>query len=151
MKKKLEDMVSSNAYNEIIKKAKIFFGEEGFEYFKDALIKSLEEGSGKLREQILGEWLDTNCTRVCSICEKIMEEGWYLNTDGYACSDECAAKEEGITMEDFKKWRIYKDDIQMYLEETISPKRLEDLTQEECDEIIDEYCQDCDYYYTEWY
>ena len=89
--------------------------------------------------------------RVCTQCGAIMEEGWYLNDAGYACSDECAAKSEGITMEEFEKWRIYKDDIISYLEDEGEGRKIEDLTKEECDEIIDEIPDDLDYYYTEWY
>ena len=80
-----------------------------------------------------------------------MEEGWYLDCMGYACSDECAAAIEGITMEQFEKWRIYKDDIIEYLKYEGNGRKIEELTKEECDDIIDEYCVDLDYYYTEWY
>ena len=54
-------------------------------------------------------------------------------------------------MEDFKKWRIYKDDIVGYLVDEGKGRKIKDLTLEECDAIIDEYCADCDYYWTEWY
>ena len=150
-KKTLESMISAHAYEEIVSKVKEQVGEESFDYIFPAVKKALEEGDGNIREEILIDWLDCDSMRVCTQCGDIMEEGWYLNANGYACSDECAAKSEGITMEQFEKWRIYKDDIVTYLEDEGEGRKIEDLTKEECDEIIDEYCNDCDYYYTQWY
>lgn len=150
-KKTLESMVSKQAYDEIVSKVKEYVGEESFDYIFPAVKKALEEGSGRVREEILISWLDCDSMRVCTYCGEIMQEGWYLGCHGYACSDECAAESEGITMEEFKKYRIYKDDILEYLKEEGDGRKIEDLTKEECDEIIDEYCSDCDYYYTEWY
>lgn len=147
----LESMVSERAYNEIVTKVKEQIGEESFEYIFPAIKKALEEGSRKVREEILIHWLDCDSVRICTYCGKIMQKGWYLDCNGYACSDECAAESEGITMEEFEKWRIYKDDIVSYLEDEGEGRKIEDLTKEECDEIIDECCNDCDYYYTEWY
>lgn len=148
---KLESMISKHAYNEIVEKLKKQLGEDAFEYLFPAVKKALEEGSGDCREQILISWLNVDSMRVCTQCGAIMEEGWYLNCNGYACSDECAAKSEGITMEEFRKWRIYKDDIVSYLEDEDEGRKIEDLTKEECDEIIDEIADDLDYYYTSWY
>lgn len=150
-KETLESMVSKHAYDEIVSKVKEQVGEESFDYIFPAVKKALEEGSGKVREEILINWLNVDSMRVCTYCGKIMEEGWYLNCNGYACSDECAAESEGITMEQFEKWRIYKDDIVAYLEDEGEGRKIEDLTKEECDEIIDEVADDLDYYYTEWY
>ena len=150
-KKTLESMISEHAYEEIVEKVKEQVGEAAFEYIFPAVKKALEEGSGVAREEILINWLDVSSMRVCTQCGAIMEEGWYLNDAGYACSDECAAKSEGITMEEFEKWRIYKDDIVSYLEDEGQGRKIEDLTKEECDEIIDELSDDLDYYYTEWY
>ena len=150
-KETLESMISAHAYDEIVAKVKEQVGEESFDYIFPAVKKALEEGSGKVREEILINWLNVDSMRVCTYCGKIMEEGWYLNCNGYACSDECAAESEGITMEQFKKWRIYKDDIVSYLEDEGEGRKIEDLTKEECDEIIDELSDDLDYYYTEWY
>lgn len=150
-KETLESMISAHAYDEIVAKVKEQVGEESFDYIFPAVKKALEEGSGKVREEILINWLNVDSMRVCTYCGKIMEEGWYLNCNGYACSDECAAESEGITMEQFEKWRIYKDDIVAYLEDEGEGRKIEDLTKEECDEIIDEVADDLDYYYTEWY
>lgn len=150
-KKTLESMISAHAYEEIVEKVKKQVGEAAFEYIFPAVKKALEEGGRATREGILISWLDVSSMRVCTQCGAIMEEGWYLNDAGYACSDECAAKSEGITMEEFEKWRIYKDDIISYLEDEGEGRKIEDLTKEECDEIIDEIPDDLDYYYTEWY
>ena len=150
-KKKLESMISKHAYDEIVEKLKKQVGENAFEYIFPAVKKALEEGSGAVREEILISWLSVDSMRVCTQCGEIMEEGWYLNLAGYACSDECAAKSEGITMEEFEKWRIYKDDIVSYLEDEDEGRKIEDLTKAECDEIIEEIADDLDYYYTEWY
>ena len=150
-KQKLETMISAHAYDEIVAKVKEQIGEESFDYIFPGIKKALEEGSGAIREEILIKWLNCDSMRVCTYCGKIMEEGWYLNCRGYACSDECAAESEGITMEEFEKWRIYKDDIVSYLEDEGEGRKIEDLTKAECDEIIDEIADDLDYYYTEWY
>lgn len=150
-KETLESMVSKHAYDEIVSKVKKQVGEDCFGYIFPGIKKALEEGSGKVREEILIDWLNVDSMRVCSCCGKIMENGWYLNCHGYACSDECAAESEGITMEEFEKWRIYKDDIVSYLEDEGEGRKIEDLTKEECDEIIDRISDDLDYYYTEWY
>ena len=150
-KQTLEEMVSKHAYDEIVAKVKEQVGEESFGYIFPGIKKALEEGSGKVREKILISWLSVDSMRVCTQCGAIMQKGWYLDCAGYACSDECAAKSEGITMEEFEKWRIYKDDIVSYLEDEGKGRKIEDLTKEECDEIIEANCQDRDYYYTEWY
>ena len=148
---KLETMLSKHAYNELVDKVRKQVGEESFNYIFPAIKKALEEGSGKVREKILISWLSVDSMRVCTQCGAIMQKGWYLDCAGYACSDECAAKSEGITMEEFEKWRIYKYDIVSYLEDEGKGRKIEDLTKEECDEIIDDFIDHLDYYYTEWY
>lgn len=150
-KETLESMISKHAYDEIVSKVKEQVGEESFDYIFPGIKKALEEGSGAVREEILINWLNCDSMRVCTYCGKIMQEGWYLDCNGYACSDECAAEGEGITMEEFKKYRIYKDDILQHLEDEGEGRKIEDLTKEECDEIISEIAEDLDYYYTEWY
>lgn len=147
----LKDMISEHAYNEIKKKVEKLVGREANKYIFPAVEKALEKGSGRTRERILIDWLNLDSVRVCSKCGAIMEEGWYMGLLGYACSDECAAKMECITMEQFEKWRIYKSDIIEYMEMNGDKRNIEELTKEECDSIIEEYCEDCDYYWTEWY
>ena len=150
MNKNLPQMISSHAYDEIVSKVKEYVGEEASEYILPGIIKALEEGGGVVREEILNGWLDVESMRVCSYCGAIMEEGWYLECNGYACSDECAAQSEGITMEEFEKWRIYKDDIVEYLRETKDTRDITKLSAEECDKIIESIAPHRDYYWTEW-
>lgn len=149
--KTLEKMISQHAYDSIVSKVKEQVGEKAFHYIFPGIKKALEEGDGDIREKILGTWLDVDCVRVCTYCGKIMEEGWYLDGKGYACSDECAAKSEGITMEDFNKYRIYKDDILQYLKDKGDSRNIEDLSQEECDDILGKIFDNMNCYYTEWY
>lgn len=150
-KQKLETMISAHAYEEIISKVKEQVGEESFDYIFPGIKKALEEGSGIVREEILSGWLNCDSMRVCSYCGKIMQEGWYLESQGYACSDECAALSEGITMEEFRKYRIYKDDILQHLANEGKGRKIEDLTQDEIEAIIDAVNEDAQYCYTEWY
>lgn len=148
---KLKEMMSERSYEELQEKLKGLVGDKFFQTLFEEVAKALVEGGGAEREEILIDWLDMNSCRVCTTCGKIMSEGWYLDTHGYACSDECAAKSEGISMEEFAKYRIYKDDILYYLEKEGDGRKIEDLTQEEIESIIDDIADDCDYYYTEWY
>ena len=151
-KKKLESMISAHAYDEIVEKVKNFVGEEAFEYVFPGIKKALEEGSRAAREEILISWLDVDSMRVCSHCGEIMEKGWYLDCMGYACSDECAMHIMGVPdMEHFRRYRIYKEDIDSYLEDEGEGRKEEDLTQEEIEEIIDEVSDSMDACYTEWY
>lgn len=150
--KTLEEMVSDRCFNEISEKVKHYVGEESFSIIFPAVKKALEESSGGAREEILINWLDVDTCRICSECGAIMEEGWYLDCYGYACSDECAMKiMEVPDMEHFRRYRIYKSDIDYYLETEGLERKEEDLTQEEIEKIINEvneYSQAC---YTEWY
>ena len=144
--KKLESMVSQHCYDEIVAKLKEQVGEEAFLYIFPAVKGALEEGSGKVREEILTGWLEIDSCRVCSECGKIMQEGWY-NMGKYACSDECVMKQDGITKEEFDRYQIYKATIEAQLEEG---QNIEDLTKEEIDQILESVLEDCDAYYTEW-
>lgn len=138
--------------DEIRSKVIEFVGERvADEYILPAVCQALEEGDGEVREDILCGWLNCDSMRVCTTCGAIMSEGWYLNCAGYACSDECAAKSEGITMEQFEKWRIYKDDIIQWLDDNDDPRSIDELSKEECDIIIEDFAGDRDYYWTEWY
>lgn len=145
--KKFESMVSQHCYDEIVAKLKEQVGEEAFLYIFPAVKKALEEGSGKVREEILTGWLEIDSCRVCSECGKIMQEGWY-NMGKYACSDECVMKQDGITKEEFDRYQIYKATIEAQLEEG---QNIEDLSKEEIDQILESVLEDCDAYYTEWY
>lgn len=145
-------MLSERCYNEIVKKLKDEVGEDAFEYIFPSVKKALEEGSGKVREQILIGWLDVDSCRICSECGAIMEQGWYLDSMGYACGDECAMKIMCVPdMEHFKRYRIYKEDIDGWLEDEGLGRKEEDLTQEEIEKIINEVSEYLDACYTEWY
>ena len=150
-KETLESMISKEAYEKIVSKVKEEVGEDAFDYIFPGIKKALEEGSGKVREEILINWLDMDSVRVCTYCGKIMQEGWYLQDNGYACSDECAAKSEGLSMEDFKKYRIYKSDILYYLNEEGEGRKIEDLSQDEIEAIINDVNENVQYCYTDWY
>ena len=151
MIEKLKTLISEHCYDELVEKLTDYVGQDNVDTILPTIAKILVEGTGDQKEHILIDWLDMDSCRVCSTCGKIMEEGWYLNEAGYACSDECAAKSEGISMDEFKRYRIYKDDIKDYLVYEGINKPIEDLTQEECDEIVDELIDKVDYYWTEWY
>lgn len=149
---KLEEMVSESCYNEIVTKLKEQVGEEAFQYIFPAIKKAIEDGSGKVREEILIYWLDVDSCRICSHCGAIMEEGWYLDCQGYACSDECAMEIMNVPdMEHFRRYRIYKEDVDQYLEDEGKGRKEEDLTQEEIDEIIDIVSDDMQACYTDWH
>jgi hypothetical protein len=151
-KKALEQMISRHAYDEIVSKIKNEVGEGTFAIIFPSIKKALEEGDGKTRSEILIDWLDCDSIRVCSYCGALMEEGWYLDSNGYACSDKCAAESEGITMEEFDRYQIYKDDLIEYLDFEGEGRKLEDLSKEEISDIINNSILDgVDYFYTEWY
>ena len=150
--KKLKEMISAHAYDELMKEVRETVGEDAYKYIFPAVEKALEEGDGKVRENILFGWLDIDSMRVCSKCGAIMEEGWYLDALGYACSDECAMQIMRVpTMEKFNRYRIYKEDIDEYLEQEGEGRKEEDLSQEEIDEILNIVSDDIQAGYTEWY
>lgn len=151
MKKTLEEMISQHSYKEIKTQVCERCGEGLAEYIFPAVKKALEEGDGKLRNQILHDFLEVDSLRVCDQCGELMDEGWYLLLAGYACSDECAAKSEGITMEEFERYQIYKSDIIEYLEWNDDPRKIEELSKEECAEIIDCIAGQKEYCWTQWY
>lgn len=152
MIEKLKTLISKHCYDELVEKLTDYVGQDNVDSILPAVAKILVEGTGDQKEHILIDWLDMDSCRVCSTCGKIIEEGWYLNNAGYACSDECAAISEGITMDEFKKWKIYKDDLIEWLDDEGKGRKLEDLTEDECADIINEEIMDnVDYYWTEWY
>ena len=150
--KKLESMISNDAYEEIESKVKEKVGEDAFKYIFPAVKKAIEEGDGAVRKNILIDWLDMCSCRVCSHCGEIMEEGWYLGYHGYACSDECCCEIMNITKEEYNRYQIYLEDIKEYLKDEGKGRKPEELTEEEIKEITSEIVDGRDeYYYTEWY
>ena len=149
--KTLESMISNNAYEEIIKKVNEAVGEEAAEYIFPAVKKALEEGDGKVRESILSSWLDVDTLRVCSHCGSIMQEGWYLDWHGYACSDECCMAVMNVDKNEFDRYSIFKPEIEEFLTDEGEGRKIEELTKEEISEIISRIIDGLDaYYYTEW-
>lgn len=145
-------MISDKAYKEIQEKIKEQVGEKTFEYVFPAVKKALEEGDAELRDHILCGWLDCDSMRVCSHCGDIMEEGWYLDVQGYACSDECCMALMGIDKEEYDRYGIYKVDIEEKLEDEGEGRKIEDLTDEEIKAYQESIIDRLDaYYYTEWY
>lgn len=150
-KKKLGSMISESAYNEIEVKAKSLFGK-AFPFLFPAVVKALEEGDGEVREEILINLFNADSMRVCSYCGEIMEEGWYLGFQGYACSDSCCMHLMGIDKEEFDRYGIYLNEITEYLNSEGKGRKPEDLSKDEIDEISTSIVDDLDaYYYTEWY
>ena len=151
-KKILEDMVSAECIKSIKNKIRNFVGKKAMLRLYPAVKKIIEEGDAEIRESILRDWLDVDSVRVCSECGELMQEGWYLDTRGYACSDECAMKIMGVPdMEHFRRYRIYKEDIDYWLEEEGLGRKEEDLTQAEIEEILEEVGSYIDACYTTWY
>ena len=151
-KNDLKRMVSAHTYDAIVEKVKKQVGEKAFEYIFPAVKKALEEGNGEVREEILIGWLDLDCCRVCSNCGAIMEEGWYLDWQGYACSDDCCCKLMEISKEEYDRYSIYLEDIKEYLKNEGLGRKPEELTEKEIHAINEEIIKDLDsYYYTEWY
>ena len=148
----LKSMLDEHTYDELVDKCHQHIADPIFDAVFPIICDKLVNGNGEEREKILNGWLDMDSVRVCTTCGKMMSEGWYLCDAGYACSDECAAKSEGITMEEFEKWRIYKDDIIEVLKYEGHGRKIEDLSKEECDKLIDKYIMpNAEYFWTEWY
>lgn len=47
---------------------------------------------------------NNSCYRLCSECGKVITDGYYED-DAYACSDECGAKVEKVSLGEFRKAR----------------------------------------------
>ena len=151
-KNDLKRMVSAHTYDTIVEEVKKQVGKKAFKYIFPAVKKALEEGNGEVREEILIGWLDLDCCRVCSNCGAIMEEGWYLDWQGYACSDDCCCKIMGISKEEYDRYSIFLPEIERYLDDEGNGRKPEELTEKEIHEIIEEIMEPMDaYYYTEWY
>lgn len=108
--KKLENLVSSHCYDEIVEKTKNLFGE-AFDYVFSAIKKALERGNGNVRRAIV-DLLDLDSCRVCDTCGKLIEEG-YLCEDAlkYSCSKRCLKKRNNWSEKDFRDWEKNWSDI----------------------------------------
>ena len=149
--KPLKSLVSQKAYDEIVEKLKEIVGENVFTIVFPAVEKALEEGDANVRKEILLDFLDVDSVRVCSHCGEIIDEGWYLDHHGYACSDECCRELMNISKEDFDRYSIYKDDIEEYLNEEGKGRKPENLTEKEIASITEGIIENLDaYFYTDW-
>ena len=149
MKQKLSEMLSESGIENLKDAVREAVGYNAFDFIYPAIVKALEEGDKEVRTQILIDWLDVDFCRVCSVCGKVFQEGWY-NCGEYACSDKCVMKQDGISKKEFEKFKIYKGTIENYLAETGDDRNIDDLTKEEIDEILDSVLDECDAYYTSW-
>lgn len=149
----IKKMMSEHCYEEFVQKLTDQVGESNAKIMLPSIIVAIVKGGREERERILINWLDMDSCRVCTTCGAIMEEGWYLNDAGYACSDECAAKSEGITMDEFKRYKIYSQDIKDYLCRKGDSRNLSELSDDECAGIINDKIdmENLPYYWTEWY
>ena len=149
MKQKLSEMLSESGIEKLKDAVRKAVGDKAFDFIYPAIVKALEKGDKEVRTQILIDWLDVDFCRVCSVCGKVFQEGWY-NMGEYACSDKCVRKQDGISKKEFEKFQIYKGTIENYLEDTEDDRNINKLTKEEIDEILDNVLDECDAYYTSW-
>ena len=150
--KKLEEMVSADCIKEIKRKLRKFVGKKTMLRLYPAIKKAIEEGDREIRESILREWLDVDSVRVCSQCGELMQEGWYLDAMGYACSDECAMQIMNVPdMEHFRRYRIYKEEIDDWLEDEGLGRKEGDLTQDEIEKILEQINDESQACYTQWF
>jgi len=128
-----------------------FNGDE--EAQKDAacvIFTRLLTGDKEEKNDIIDEY-DLDCCRVCDICGELMVEGWYIADFTYLCSDECAAKWMKMTPGEFDRYKIYSDEIDHWLECEGKGRKKEDLTKEELEDIMDDFIENVESYWTEWY
>lgn len=111
--------------------------------FTRLLTASAEEKQGIIDEYEL------ECCRVCEICGELMVEGWMLDAT-VVCSDECAAKFFGESVEKFRYRMSDENFIKQAMEWDHCQKKYEDLTEEERRKYLDDAMNRTDFYWTEW-
>lgn len=70
------------------------------------LLDAYHVGEPTIEEKrVMNYYLDEICAnwRFCWECGDIIYEGYYYGNDEYCCSDECGAKHDGVTVEEFRK------------------------------------------------
>lgn len=113
------------------------------------LFTRLLTGSAEEKQEIIDEY-GLECCRVCEQCGELMTEGWILEcTD--VCSDECAARFFGETVEEFRYRMSEENFIRQAMEWDSCQKAYEDLTQEERWCYLLDAQNRTDFYWTEWY
>ena len=78
-----------------------------------------------------------------------MVEGWMLDAT-VVCSDECAAKFFGESVEKFRYRMSDENFIKQAMEWDHCQKKYEDLTEEERRKYLDDAMNRTDFYWTEW-
>ena len=111
--------------------------------FTRLLTSSVEE-----KQDIIDEY-ELECCRVCEICGELMVEGWMLDAT-VVCSDECAAKFFGESVEKFRYRMSDENFIKQAMEWDHCQKKYEDLTEEERRKYLDDAMNRTDFYWTEW-
>lgn len=109
---------------------------------------TLLTGDADEKQEVIDKY-DLECCRVCEICGELMTEGWILDcTD--VCSDECAAKFFGESLEKFKYRMSDENFIRQAMEWDDCKKKYEDLTEDERGKYLDAAIERTDFYWTEW-
>lgn len=113
-----------------------------------SIFTRLLTASAEEKQDIIDEY-ELECCRVCEICGELMVEGWMLDAT-VVCSDECAAKFFGESVEKFRYRMSDENFIKQAMEWDHCQKKYEDLTEEERREYLDDAMNRTDFYWTEW-
>ena len=113
-----------------------------------SIFTRLFTASAEEKQDIIDEY-ELECCRVCEICGELMVEGWMLDAT-VVCSDECAAKFFGESVEKFRYRMSDENFIKQAMEWDHCQKKYEDLTEEERRKYLDDAMNRTDFYWTEW-
>lgn len=113
-----------------------------------SIFTRLLTASAEEKQEIIDEY-ELECCRVCEICGELMVEGWMLDAT-VVCSDECAAKFFGESVEKFRYRMSDENFIKQAMEWDHCQKKYEDLTEEERRKYLDDAMNRTDFYWTEW-
>lgn len=105
-------------------------------------------GTAEEKQEVIDNY-DLQCCRVCEECGELMTEGWILESTD-VCSDECAAKFFGETVEQFRYRMSDENFIRQAMEWDHCTKAYEDLTEEEREGYLTAAQNRTDFYWTEW-
>lgn len=118
---------------------------------KDAactIFTRLLTGDREEKQDIIDHY-ELECCRVCEECGELMTEGWILESTD-VCSDECAAKFFGETVEQFRYRMSEENFIRQAMEWDHCTKAYEELSQEEREGYLETAQNRTDFYWTEW-
>lgn len=113
-----------------------------------SIFTRLLTASAEEKQDIIDEY-ELECCRVCEICGELMVEGWMLDAT-VVCSDECAAKFFGESVEKFRYRMSDENFIKQAMEWDHCQKKYKDLTEEERRKYLDDAMNRTDFYWTEW-